>query len=210
MGKSGKKRAFLLVGITLIGFSVSSCLSLASSASGDANQSAVADVADVAEVKDSEFVPRMNPAVQRADGSVYALPAAALNPETERLPSPVYTISGIKGQEISEGNPWEVVDIVVNLPEKESFSNGIIEGHPVNDWILNLPAGLQARAHGVKKGGTSIKIYISGTPEVTGRDVIRVRIPGSYLTSGSDRQFVSPTEEESLAVWEAKQTQSAN
>jgi hypothetical protein len=168
-------------------------------------QGRVADAVDVAEVPDMDFLPRRNPATARATGSVYALPAEPLLPEDERLPPPVYAISGVKGVEISEGSPWEVVDIIVNLPERESFSRGILEGQDVSGWITNLPAGLEAKAHGVKKGAVSVKIYISGTPAVTGRELIRVNIPGTYLTGGTARQFVSPTEEESQKTWEDSQ-----
>jgi hypothetical protein len=172
-----------------------------------AGQSRVAEVADVAEVQDIDYLPRPNPNVQRAGGSVYALPATALNPEAERLPPPVYAIAGVKGVEISEGLPWEVVDIIVDLPEKETFSQGILEGEDVSGWVENLPAGLEARAHGIKKGATSIKIYVSGVPSVPMREVVRVVIPGTYLTGGSSRQFVSPTQEESLATWQKSQTE---
>jgi hypothetical protein len=167
----------------------------------------VADVADVAEVRDVEYLPRRNPGVQRASGSVYALPATALSPEAERLPPPVYAIAGIRGVEIREGNPWEVVDIIVDLPEKETFSRGILEGEDVGEWIQNLPDGLEARAHGVKKGASTIKIYISGTPTVTMRELVRVNIPGTYLTGGSALQFVSPTEQESFDSWKSGQTE---
>jgi hypothetical protein len=34
-----------------------------------------------------------------------------------------------------------------------------------------------------------------------------VNIPGTYLSSGSSRDFVSPTEEESFKSWEAGQTE---
>jgi hypothetical protein len=167
----------------------------------------VAEVAEVAEVVDTEFFPRQNPAVIRAEGSVYALPATPLLLEAERLPPPVYAISGIRGVEISEGDRGEAVDIVVNLPQGESFSRGILEGEDVSGWVENLPAGLEARSHGVKRGATVIRMYVSGIPTVTGRDAIRVRIPGTYLTGGNDRQFVSPTEEASQRAWEAGQTE---
>jgi hypothetical protein len=166
----------------------------------------VAEGADVAEVQDIDYEPRFNrAAVQKASGNVYALPATPLSPESERLPPPVYAISGVKGVEIREYQPLEAVDIIVELPEKETFSRGILEGEDVSDWILNLPGGLEARAHKVKKGAASIKIYISGTPTVTARELIRVEIPGTYLTSNTARQFVSPTEEASFESWEKTQ-----
>jgi hypothetical protein len=176
-----------------------------SSRGESAARNQVADVADVAEVPVRDYEPRRNPGVQRASGQVYALPAIALAPEPERLPPPVYAISGVKGQEIQEGTPWEVVDIVIELPEKETFSRGLLEGEDVANWIQNLPSGLEARAHGAKKGATSIRIYISGTPEVTMREIIRVSIPGTYLTSGTARSFVSPTEDASFNAWQAGQ-----
>lgn len=172
-----------------------------------ASQSGVADVADVAEVPDSDYLPRLNPSVRRASGSVYALPAGPLSPEAERLPPPVYAIAGIRGEEIRESGPLEAVDIIVNLPEKESFSRGILEGQDVSDWIQNLPPGLEARAHGVKKGARTISIYVSGTPLVTMRERVSVNIPGTYLTGGNPRLFVSPTEQESLESWEKSQTE---
>jgi hypothetical protein len=171
------------------------------------DQKGVAEVSDVAEVPDLEYLPRRNPSVERASGEVYALPATQLKPEAERLPPPVYAISGVRGQEIHEGNPWEVVDIVIDLPAPETFSRGILEGEDVSNWIRNLPDGLEARAHGIKKGAASIKIYISGTPTVTMREVIQVNIPGTYLSGGNSRNFVSPTEEASFKSWEAGQTQ---
>jgi hypothetical protein len=173
----------------------------------EASQSKVADVAEIAEVQERNYEPRQNPGVQRAGGNVYALPASPLMPEAERLPPPVYAISGVKGQEILEGSPLEAVDIWIALPERLSFSRGILEGEDVSNWIQNLPAGLEARAHGLKKGATSIKIYISGTPSVTMREVIRVNIPGTYLSGGSARNFVSPGEEESFRSWAAGQIQ---
>jgi hypothetical protein len=172
-----------------------------------ADQQSVAEVSDVAEVPERDYLPRRNPAVQRASGDVYALPANQLKPEAERLPPPVYAISGVRGQEIQEIAPPEVVDVVVDLPDPETFSRGILEGEDVSDWIQNLPDGLTAQAHGIKKGAKSIRIYISGTPTVTMREVIRVNIPGTYLTSGRARDFASPTEEESFKSWEAGQTE---
>ncbi|MDR1566497.1 MAG: hypothetical protein LBS48_04335 [Treponema sp.] len=172
-----------------------------------ASQSKVADVADVAEVPESDFEPRSNPNVKRASGNVYALPAGPLSPEAERLPPPVYAIAGIRGVEIREGSPWEVVDVIVNLPEKETFSRGILEGEDVSEWIQNLPPGLEARAHGIKKGAKTIRIYISGTPAVTMRERVNVNIPGTYLTGGNPRLFVSPTEQESLESWAKTQTE---
>jgi hypothetical protein len=172
-----------------------------------AAQNQVADVTDVAEVPVRDYAPRQNPSVQRASSKIYAVPASSLAPEPERLPPPVYAISGVKGQEIQEGTPWEVVDVVIDLPEKESFSRGLLEGEDVANWIQNLPRGLEARAHRTKKGATSIRIYISGTPDVTMREIIRVSIPGTYLTGGNSRSFVSPNEEDSFTSWQAGQTE---
>jgi hypothetical protein len=207
----------VLAGLTIISLSFSGCGTFTKFFVRDqsANQSRVAEVGDLAEVPDIQIPPRPNPANQSAEvvlekGGVYAVPASALKPESERLPPPVYAISGVKDQEISENNPWEVVDVVVLLPKEESFSKGILEGYEVNDWIINLPPGLEARAHGVKKGATKVSIYISGTPEKTGRDYIKVNIPGDYLQGGAARQFLSPTEEDSLSAWEEQQTQSKN
>jgi hypothetical protein len=165
------------------------------------------EAAEVSEVKDTDFVPRRNPAAGRASSSVYAAPALPLKPGAERLPTPVYAISGVRNQEIQEGSLWEVVDIVVELPARETFSQGLVEGADVSDWILNLPAGLEGRAHNVKKGAASIRIYVAGIPTVTAREEIRVKIPGAYLTGGRDLQFISPTETESISVWEASQTE---
>jgi hypothetical protein len=165
-----------------------------------------AEAAEVAEVKESNFVPSRNPAAGRATSTVYATPAEALKPEVERLHPPVYAISGVRNQEVREDSLWEVVDIVVELPARETFSRGLLEGEDVSDWILNLPAGLEGRAHNVKKGATSIRIYVAGTPTATARKEIKVKIPGSYLAGRADIQFVSPTETESIRVWEASQT----
>jgi hypothetical protein len=169
-------------------------------------QPRVADLADLAEVKEEDYTPRQNPGVGRASGSVYALPGEPLRPDPERLPPPVYAISGVKGVEISETSPL-AVDIIVNLPEKEAFSRGILEGEDVSGWIENLPPGLEARARGVKKGARAINIFISGTPERTAREQVRVSIPGTYLAGGKARQFVSPTEEESFDSWKKSQTE---
>jgi hypothetical protein len=165
-----------------------------------------AEAAEVAEVAETNYVPNRNPAAGRASSAVYALPALPLKPEAERLPTPVYAISGVRNQEIQDGSLWEVVDIVVELQDKVTFSRGLVEGADVSDWILNLPAGLEGRAHNVKKGATSVKIYIAGTPTVTAREEIKVKIPGTYLSGGADIQFVSPTETESISAWEASQT----
>jgi hypothetical protein len=171
-----------------------------------AAQSQVADAADVAEVPVRDYVPRRDPRTQRASGQVYALPATPLSPEPERLPPPVYAISGVKGQEIHEDTPW-IVDVLIDLPENETFSRGLLEGEDVSSWIQNLPAGLEAKAHKIKKGDRSIKIYVSGVPEVTMREIIRVGIPGTYLTSGTARSFVSPSQDASFAAWQAGQTE---
>jgi hypothetical protein len=167
----------------------------------------VAEADEVSEVKDADFVPRRNPAAWVASSTVYASPALPLQPEAERLLPPVYAISGVRNQEIQENYlRWEVVDIVVELPASETFSRGLIEGTDVSDWILNLPAGLEGRAHNVKKGAKSISIYVAGTPTVTARGEIKVKIPGTFLTGGADLQFISPTETETLSAWEASQT----
>jgi hypothetical protein len=171
------------------------------------DQSGSVEAAAVAEMPTEYPPPRRRGTLAPASGDVYALPATPLKPEPERLPPPVYAISGVRGQEIIEGYPLEAVDIIVHLPERETFSRGILEGQDVSNWIDNLPKGLEARAHGTKRGASDIKIYISGTPEETRREVIRVTIPATYLTGGSNRSFVSPTEEESFQAWEASQTQ---
>jgi hypothetical protein len=215
-----KELVFVFAGLIMISFSVFGAgLTDSRSRSSGSNRRGVSEGEDLAEVPDIDYVPRQNPLIQRAGvvrpedlrakGDVYALPATALKPEEERLPPPVYAISGVKGQEINENDPWwEVVDIVVVLPEKEKFSRGLIEGHEVNDWILNLPKGLEAKVHRIRKGATTIKIYISGTPEETMRDTIRVTIPGEFLESGTNREFSSPTEIDSRKAWEDIQTKS--
>jgi hypothetical protein len=181
-------------------------VSRATRVSKAAEAAETAEALEIAEVEEADYVPRRNPAAGRASSGVYALPASPLKPEAERLPTPVYAISGVRNQDIQEGASWEVVDIVVELPVKESFSRGLVEGADVSDWIINLPNGLEGRAHNVKKGATSIRIYVSGTPTVTARGEIKVRIPGTYLTGGADLQFISPTETESISAWEASQT----
>jgi hypothetical protein len=197
---------FVFVWLTAIALSGGGLLFAGGAASREkAGQSQVVDVADVAEVQESDYLPRQNPNVKRASGNVYALPADSLNPEAERLPPPVYAISGVKNIEVHEDSFWEVVDIIITLPEKESFSRGILEGEDISDWIQNLPPGLEARAHGIKKGAKTIKIYVSGTPTITIREVVRVTIPGTYLTGGKDRPFVSPTEQESFDSWKKTQ-----
>jgi hypothetical protein len=203
-----KIRLFVFLGLTIAGLPLYAGGVLDRFRGGsDVSQSKVAEVAEVAEVQDRNYMPRRNPGVQQAGGNVYALPASPLMPEAERLPPPVYAISGVKGQEIHENSPLEVVDIVVVLPERETFSRGILEGEDVSNWIPNLPAGLEARAHGIKKGASSIKIYISGTPTETMREAIRVTIPGTYLASNNARDFASPNEQDSYRSWAAGQTQ---
>jgi hypothetical protein len=215
-----KKVFFVFAGLIMISVSVfGSGLTESRSRTGGSNRRGVSEGEDLAEVPDIEYIPRQNPLVGRAGvvrpedlrtkGDVYALPATALKPEAERLPPPVYAISGVKGQEINEHDPWwEVVDIVVVLPEKEKFAKGLIEGHEVNDWILNLPKGLEAKVHRIKKGATTVKMYISGIPEETMRDTIRVTIPGEFLEGGRNREFASPTEIDSRKAWEDIQTES--
>jgi hypothetical protein len=203
-----KKLLFVFVWLTMTVLCGGSLLFAGGASSRTrSGQARVAEVADVAEVQDADYLPRRNPGVQRASGNVYAWPATALNPEAERLPPPVYAIAGVKGVEINETLPLEAVDIIIELPEKETFTRGILEGEDVSNWIENLPDGLEARAHGIKKGATSIKIYISGTPTVTAKEQIRVTIPGTYLTGGNNRQFVSPTEQESFDSWQKTQTE---
>jgi hypothetical protein len=198
---------FVILGLTFAGLPLFAGGIFDGLGGGTTAQSGVMEAAAVAEMPTEYPPPRQRQDLKQADGWVYALPATPLKPEPERLPPPVYAISGVRGQEIMEDSPLEAVDINVILPEKETFSRGILEGEDVSNWIVNLPRGLEARAHGTKRGATSIKIYISGTPEVTMREVIRVTIPGTYLTGGSARSFVSPGEEESNRAWEASQTQ---
>jgi hypothetical protein len=167
----------------------------------------VANAADILEVEDRDISPdlRRNPKTGRAMGDVWAEPAAPIaeGNETERLPLPVYAVSGVKGQEIL---PGERVDIVVRLPDSEKFVKGLIEGENVSEWIENLPPGLTALARGVRVNDTAIRIYITGKPAVTGHTMVRVNIPESYLAGGIARQFRSPTEEENIRAFEASQT----
>ncbi|MDR2247618.1 MAG: hypothetical protein LBE17_13270 [Treponema sp.] len=201
-----KIRLFVFLGLTIVGLPLFA-KGILDGGRDEVSQSKVADLVEVAEVQERDYEPRQNPGIQQAGGNVYALPASPLMPEAERLPPPVYAISGVKGQEIFEDRPLEAVDIVIALPERLTFSRGILEGEDVSNWIQNLPEGLEARAHGIKKGATSIKIYVSGTPAVTMREEIRVSIPGTYLTGGNARTFISPSEEESFRSWAAGQTQ---
>jgi hypothetical protein len=200
-----KHRFLVLVGLSMLSFSVIGCSTLGKLFS---KKSKVVDVV-LAEVPDVDYEPRLNPAAARhAEGTVYAEPTTPLALEVEDGPSPVYTISGVKNRDLEKNNPRELVDIVVILPEKDTFSRNIWGGTDVSEWIINLPKGLEARAHGVRKGATGIRIYISGTPEETRREVVKVQIPGEYLKSGSARQFISPTEEDSIKAWEEQQTKS--
>ena len=220
-----KMQLFVFLGLTLAGLplfagGIMDGLGGKSGASQSEGAGAPSQAEAVAEMPPLDWYnppqPRENP--QRAGSNVYAWAATPLSPEAERLPPPVVAISGVRGREIGKyivGGDYpekdfssEIVDVIVDLTEvKDSFSRGILEGEDVSNWIQNLPKGLEARAHGLKKGATSIKIYISGTPEETRRELIRVTIPGTYLTGGSARTFVSPTEEESFTSWEASQTQ---
>jgi hypothetical protein len=171
------------------------------------------DQAWVAEVPEGDIEARFNPAVagRRAEGNPYALLATDFSPATEKLPPPYYAISGVKGQEILEpvgGKAREAVDIVVDLPQNESFVRGLIEGTDVSSWIVNLPRGLEARAHALRRNAKSIRIYVSGTPEVTARAIVSVNIPGNYLKGGVDLRYDSPSADESYNSWREKQTQS--
>ncbi|MFP3089747.1 hypothetical protein LQZ21_05410 [Treponema sp. TIM-1] len=219
-----KRMLFIFVGLAMIsihGFALGGSDSSASR-KGEGGTQYVIETPNLDEVRIQVPLPRRNAGIQRAGSPVYALPADALAPEAERIPPPVYAISGVRGQEIREVKElreigrntyavtWEVVDIVVELPEGETFSQGILEGEDVSDWIENLPDGLEATAHKVKKGANSIKIYISGIPTVTMRELIRVNIPGTYLTRGNSRAFVSPTEEASFQSWQEGQTAADN
>jgi hypothetical protein len=162
----------------------------------------VVEGADVAEFNEAIIRPAgINPRTGQAKGDASAVPATKLKPKEETLPPPVYAISGFKGQPIAEGDPrWEVVDVVVKLQNKEVFGQPILEGTDVTEWIENLPKGLEANIHAVKKGANQAKIYVSGTPEESKRDLIRVTIPGSFLKSGNPQSFKSPTENESDQV----------
>jgi hypothetical protein len=161
---------------------------------------------------DQKFLPARNPKTTTAEwrpdeGGVHALPATKLDIWEEALPPPFYAISGVKNQPIrEEGSAIEAVDIRIDLPKGEKFSRGLLGGDDVSSWIENLPAGLEARAHRVRKGATYILIYISGVPTVTAREVIRVTVPSTYLTKGAALQFVSPTEEENHTTWVDRQT----
>jgi hypothetical protein len=220
-----KRMLFVFAGLAMIaihGFALGSSQS-SSGRKGERDVQYVIETPNLDEVSIKVPLPRRNAGIQRAGSPVYALPAIALVPESERLPPPVYAIAGVKGQEIREikelrevgkNEPgkhiyevtWEVVDIVIELPEKETFSRGILEGEDVSDWIENLPDGLEAKAHKVKRGATSMKIYVSGIPTETMRELIRVNIPGTYLSRGTSRAFVSPTEEASFQSWQEGQT----
>jgi hypothetical protein len=159
------------------------------------SRSSVATAADLAEVPDEAYYPRRNPRAEQAQGEVYAVPAKNLKEPVEALPPPVYAISGVKNQEIRVTYPTEVVDIVVILPEGDSFNRDISETWDATAWIQNLPSGLTARAHEVKKGAREIRLFVSGTPTEARRSNIRVKIPASFLANGREREFVSSTEE---------------
>jgi hypothetical protein len=177
----------------------------AKSASGEVE---VVEAAEVAEMPTEYPPPRRRQGLNQAAGQVYAAPVEVrLESEAEQLPPPAYAISGVRGQQILEGDPMEAVDIIVELPERVSFAVGFPAGRDVSDWITNLPKGLEARAYRTKRGDTKVKIYVSGTPEVTMREAIRVTVPGTYLSDGNARSFVSPTESESVQAWEAGQTE---
>ena len=192
----------------LVPLSLTACGSLFGGSRSVAPQArVVAEVADLAEVADTLYEPRRNPATTAAGSTIYPLPATPLKPESERLPPPVYAVSGVKGQPISEADPHEVVDIVMLLPAGTTFSRGILEGEDISDWFRNLPPGLEALAHGVKRGAASIKVYISGIPSITGRSEIQAAIPAQYLSSNQNLSFKSPTESESYEAWAASQTQ---
>jgi hypothetical protein len=165
-----------------------------------------AGVGDIAEVEDwdvSEDL-RRNPNTEKAQGPIWAEPAAALNEAVPpALPPPVYAVSGVKGLEIRNS---ERVDLVVVLPEPDKFARGLIEGEDVSKWVENLPQGLEALAHLVKVNDKSIRIYITGTPAVSSRETVIVSIPGAYLDSGQSRRFISPTGEATQRAFEQSQT----
>jgi hypothetical protein len=150
-------------------------------------------------VERDDYPLRQNANVRRASGDVYAWPATVLNPEDSLIPPPVYAISGVKGQAI--GEIWEAVDIIVTLRDKASFNRRMLEGEDVSNWIPNLPEGLEARVHRVKKGDKTVKIYISGTPKVTAKEVIQVTVPGTILSTSQAQSFTSPSKAESDAAW---------
>jgi hypothetical protein len=177
---------------------------------GLAQKPAAADVGDIAEVEDWDVSQdlRRNPNTEKAQGYVYAEPAAALKEAPlPTLPPPVYAISGVKGLEIRDS---ERVDLVVVLPEPDRFARGLIEGEDVSNWVENLPQGLEALAHRVKVNDKSMRIYITGTPAVSSRGSVIVNIPGVYLESSQTRRFVSPTEEATQRVFEKSQTGSSD
>jgi hypothetical protein len=179
--------------------------------------SQVSEAGLIPEVPDiGTYNPDHNPQGGRAStrpetGGAFALPATVLRPEAPNLPTPVYSISGIKGQEISDKWYWpEVVDVRVDLPPKVSFNRRIYEGEDVSDWIVNLPQGLEGRAHAVKKGASYILIYVTGKPKETMREQVRVRIPGTFLSNNAAFDTASPNEAESLKAWEESQAKLNN
>jgi putative protein kinase ArgK-like GTPase of G3E family len=193
-----KAKFFGFAGLLIVSFAVSGCALLG----GLVPKKAVVQTvtAEVAEVADTVYQPRRNPVTATAQGDTYAVPASTLSPEAERLQPPVYAISGVKGQDI--GEIWEAVDVVLQLRNKDTFAQRIPEGTYVTDWFANLPKGLEARAHGVRKGANIIKIYVSGKPEETRREEVKVSIPTRYITNGNAQQpFVSPTEAQSQKAW---------
>ena len=152
---------------------------------------------------------RVNTQIGTAQGAVYAQPAKSRVEDGAReLPPPVYAISGVKNQEIHE--IWENVDIVLILPEKDSFNRRIPGGTDVIGWIQNDLHGLEARIHEVKKGAKNARIYISGKSTQTMRETIRVLVPAEFLKSGQPRQFTSPSEEETLKAWNEQQEKLGN
>jgi hypothetical protein len=189
-------RRLLLVGILIVG-----CAGLSF---GGGGVDRTGGGATIPEVVDKEYPLNRYPGATRASTDVYALPAASLSPVQDQLPPPVFAVSGVKNQEIKE--LWEIVDVWVVLRDKVTFARGLVEGTQVNDWIPNLPAGLVARVHNVKKKATSVRIYIDGTPTETARREIQVVIPGTYLSSGASQEFFSPNEDESRRAWEESQT----
>jgi hypothetical protein len=75
-------------------------------------------------------------------------------------------------------------DITINLIET-SIQVPIKNGADVTDWFLNIPEGLKATAHALDpeaifaagKGDTRIIVTISGIPEQTINQPIKIRIP---------------------------------
>ncbi|NLH01681.1 MAG: hypothetical protein GX488_07290 [Clostridiales bacterium] len=90
------------------------------------------------------------------------------------------TIDGTVGSQITDK------DITISITN-DSIKDEIQKGTDLSSWIINIPAGLIAKAkETVSASATSVILAVSGTPTKDSTSEIQITIPGSCLTNNSD------------------------